>query len=245
MEVLEKGNGAVYEANRGDLLKEAGVLVLAGALMALLGQNAPTMRVLVTVIIAARFGMLYRRGDVFVFLTGALLGGGNDLLMVCGNICHYNAPTLLPVPFPDWMILVWGEVFLFFRRLMRFRPFLRPTDSASHGTDWALLLDFALLVPLKFVLFWYSATPWIVGTVLGGVLLVRYLVIAPPPHERRLLLAILILGPAYEFVLVASGLYEYGHTALLGMPVWLPAYWVYVFRVLKSLDDHLEPRLVK
>jgi hypothetical protein len=243
MGVREKENGAVYEASLGDLLKEAGVLILAGAVMALLGRNAPMMRTLVTVVLAARFAMLYRRGDVFVFLTGALLGGGNDLLMVCWNVCHYNAPTVLPVPFPDWMILVWGEVFLFFRRLMRFRPFLGPADGALPGTDWALLLDLAILIPLKIVLFRYSATPWIVGTVLGSTLLVRYLVIAPPLHERRLLLAILVLGPAYEFALVASGLYVYGHAAVFGMPVWLPAYWIYVFRVLKTLDDRLELRL--
>ncbi len=243
MDAREKENGTVYEANLAGLLGEAGVMILAGVLMALLSQRAPMMRSLLAVLLAVRFAMLHRRGDVIVFLIGAVLGGGNDLTMVCWNVCHYNAPTPLPVPFPDWMILVWGEVFLFFRRLMRFGPFLEPADGAVPGTDWALLLDLAILVPLKVVLFRYSATPWSVGTLLGSALLVRYLVIAPPLHERRLLLVILILGPAYEFALIASGLYVYEHGSVLGMPVWLMAYWVYVFRVLKTLDDRLERHL--
>ncbi len=163
--------------------------------------------------------------------------------MVWWKVCHYTAPTLMPVPFPDWMIPVWGEVFLFFRRLMRFQPFTGKAGAIPYGADWALLLDLALLIPLTVVFFGHASAPWLVATVLGSTLLLRYLIIAPPLHERLLLLAIVALGPAYEFVLVASGLYVYDHGAVFGLPVWLPAYWIYVFRVLKALDDRIEPRL--
>ncbi len=78
-DLTREGGGAPYGASLGDLLKEAGVLVLAAGLMALFSQNAPLMRALLALLAAARFFVLYRRGDIVVFLLGMALGGGNDL----------------------------------------------------------------------------------------------------------------------------------------------------------------------
>ena len=59
-----------------------------------------------------------------------------------------------------------------------------------------------------------------------------------------IMLAILILGPLYEIVLIAGGLYLYQTPVVFGMPLWLIIYWVFIFRVLKAVIDRMEYYLI-
>ena len=233
---------SAYESTSKELLAEAAVLLLVAAGVAVAGQRTGTMTVFIAALLAGRFALLYRRGDVVVFVLGIILGGGNDLLSMWQGVYRYTPPTLLPVPIPGWMVVFWGEAFLFFRRLMRYRPFLAG-DPVKRGLDLPLVLDLLMLIPLKRMLYHFAAVPWVPDLVFAVALLLRYLIAPPQAHERRLLLAILILGPLYEALLIAAGLYVYQHGIVLGMPVWLIVYWLYIFRVLKAIIDRLELRM--
>ncbi len=231
-----------YQSTFPELLAEAGVLLFIALMVAFFGSNTKAMSLIVAVVIAGRFAVLRRRGDVVIFLAGLLLGGGNDLLSMWRGVYWYTPPTILPVPIPVWMLFFWGEAFLFFRRLMRFGPFLGPEAGSARLLDRAFLLDLAILIPLRAVLYQTAAIPWVPDVFFATVLLVRYLILPPARHERRLLLTILVLGPFYEILLIAAGLYVYQHGVLFGMPLWLAIYWIYIFRVLKALADWMEGR---
>ena len=234
----EHTSGTPYLATWHDLLAESAVMILAAAAMAALGQTA-WMTIVIPCLIAARFSFLYRRGDVVVFLLGVVLGGGNDIISMWKGVYFYTPPTWLPVPIPVWMVLFWGEAFLFFRRLMRF-PGCVADESLRFPVDLPLVLDLAMLIPLKMALYRTASIPWVPDAVFAAALLIRYLVAPPLPHERRFLLTILVLGPLYEMVLVGSGLYVYQHPFLLGIPLWLIVYWIYILRILKGVVDRLE-----
>lgn len=109
--------------------------------------------------------------------------------------------------------------------------------------DVPLALNLLLLIPLKMTLHRCAAVPWLPDTVFTASLLERYLIVPPAPHERRLLLTFLVLGPLCEIILVAAGLYVYTNGIIFGLPVWLIIYWLFIFRLLKALVDRIEPRL--
>jgi hypothetical protein len=234
-----------YQATRTELLGEAAVMLAAAAGVACFGANTTLMTIFIAGLLVIRFFFMYRRGDVFVFVTGIILGGGSDILSVWHGVYRYAPPTLLPWSIPGWMVVFWGEAFLFFRRLMRSSPFLATHETRREGLDLPLALDLLLLVPLKRMVYRYAAAPWVPDTVFAVVLLLRYLLVPPQGHERRLLLTILVLGPLYEIALISAGLYRYQHGIILGMPVWLIIYWIYIFRVLKALLDRFELRICR
>ena len=233
-----------YGSSLSALIAEAAVLLFVAGGVALFGQRTGVMTVFIACVLVLRFIMLYRRGDVLVFVLGLVLGGGNDVLSMWQGVYFYTPPTLLPVPIPVWMVVFWGEAFLFFRRLMRYGPFVAD-DQMPQGLDTALVLDLLLLIPLKQVVYRTAGVPWVPDVVFAVALLLRYLVIPPRANERRLLLTILVLGPFYEALLIAAGLYVYQHGVVFGMPVWLIVYWLYIFRVLKAALDRIELRLAR
>lgn len=235
---MEQTPNAPYQATWRDLLAEAGVMILAAGAMAVLGQTK-WMTVIIPGLIAVRFLFLYRRGDVAIFVLGLVLGGGNDIMSMWKEVYFYTPETSLPVPIPLWMVLFWGEAFLFFRRLMRFPTFVAD-QSVSFPVDLPLVLDLAILIPLKMALYRTASVDWQPDAIFAAALLIRYIIAPPLRHERRLLLTILVLGPLYEIVLVWSGLYVYQHGIVFGMPLWLVVYWLYIFRVLKAIIDRFE-----
>jgi hypothetical protein len=74
---------------------------------------------------------------------------------------------------------------------------------------------------------------------------VRLLVFPPRPAERKLMLVILVLGPLYEALLIKGGLYEYQNGVVLGMPIWLVVYWVFISRVIKTVFDWMEGKIAR
>lgn len=235
---------APYQASTKELLAEAAVLLTVAGVVVPAGQNTLFMTGFIALLLAARFALLYRRGDILIFLLGLVLGGGNDLLSMWQGVYRYTPPTLLPVPIPGWMLVFWGEAFLFFRRLMRFRPFVDDA-TVTRVIDTPLALDLLMVIPLKRMLYRCAGMPWVPDVIFACALLLRYLIAPPQPHERRLLLTILLLGPFYEALLIAGGLYIYQHGVVFGMPVWLIVYWLYIFRVLKAIIDRIELRLAR
>ena len=235
--------GSPYEATTMELLSEAGIMILAAAGIYFLGPKNSNMPIFIAVLLVARFMVLYQRGDLVVFLLGVLLGGGNDVISMWRGVYYYTAPTVLPVPIPVWMVIFWGEAFLFFRRMMRYGPFLNATNLYLPRVDLPFALDMLLLVLFRTIIYRFAAVAWLPDMLFAVILLLRYLVLPPAPHERRLLLTILVLGPLYEIALISAGLYVYTNGIIFGMPVWLIVYWMFVFRLLKALMDRFEQYL--
>jgi hypothetical protein len=237
---LEIKSGRAYETTLNDLLAEAGVMALAVAAVYFLHGQGRVMPAAMGAIIALRFLLLNRRGDWIFFVLGVVLGGGNDLLSMYKGVYHYNAETVLPVPIPLWMVVFWGQVFVSFRKLMRFGPFKGSEQARLPVIDAPLALDIAIAVIYRMIIYRTASTPWLPDALFAAILIVRLLVLPPQLHERKLMLAMLVIGPLYEILLIGSRLYVYQTGVLLGMPLWLIVYWVFIIRALKAIFDRIE-----
>lgn len=200
---------------------------------------------IMAVIIIGRFLLLNRRGDWIFFLLGLFLGGGNDYLSMWRGVYRYTPPTILPVPIPIWVLFFWGQIFVAFHTLMRFGPFRGPEEPPKRLLDAPLALDIVVAVIYRMIIYRTASIPWLPDALYAVILIIRLLVIPPLDHERKLMLAILVIGPAYEIILMACGLYQYQTGVFFGMPLWLIIYWVFIIRALKAVFDRVEFWLIR
>ncbi len=228
-----------YVSTGRELFSEAGVLLFTALVIWFFNQRTPVMSIAMGLIIVFRFVFLNRRGDWVFLLMGIALGGGNDVMSMYKGVYWYTPPTILPVPIPVWMLFFWGEAFIFFRKLMRYGPFLGP-GGKPPAMDLPLAVDIGLFIIMRIIIYRWASTAWLPDAAFAGIMVARLLVLPPAAHERRLLIAILILGPAYEAVLIGCGLYVYRNPLILGVPLWLIIWWVFIFRVLKAVTDRIE-----
>jgi len=230
-----------YRTSTRELAAEVGVMAVALVLMSVLSRH-PAMPYAMAALIIGRFLLLNRRGDWLFFLIGVVVGGGNDLLSMSKGVYAYAAPTSLPVPIPLWMVIFWGQIFLSFRKLMRYGRFLGP-DTKPPLIDLPLALDLVVVVAYRMIIYRTAATPWLPDALYAAILVVRLLVAPPADNERRIMVAMLIIGPVYEMILISTGMYKYQTGVLFGMPLWLIVYWVFVVRMLKAVFDRVEHQL--
>ena len=233
-----------YRTTAAELAAEVAVMAAALLVMALCARHR-FMPAAMAAIIGGRFLLLNRRGDWVFFLIGVIVGGGNDLLSMSKGVYSYAAPTVLPVPIPLWMVVFWGQIFVSFRKLMRFGPFLGPDQPPARLLDAPLALDLAVAVIYRMIIYRTAAIPWQPDALFAAILVTRLLLIPPKEHERKLLLAMLVIGPVYEMILIGAGLYRYQTGVLFGMPLWLIVYWVFVSRMLKAIFDRVEHFLAR
>lgn len=241
---MEKSGRAAYESTRKELYSEAGVLLFTALVIWFFNQNTPVMSVAMGLIIISRFIFLNRRGDWVFLLMGIALGGGNDVMSMYKEVYRYTPQTILPVPIPVWMLFFWGEAFIFFRKLMRYGPFLGSGEKPPP-IDLPLAVDLGLFIILRMIIYRYSSVEWLPDAAFAGIMVARLLILPPPANERKLLIAILILGPVYEFILIGCGLYIYQNPFILGVPLWLIIWWVFIFRVLKAVTDRVEHKIAR
>jgi len=235
---LKTGSG--YRASGKDLIGEIIVLIIAAGLIFFFGQKTRIMSISIVLIILARFLILNRKGDWIFFLLGLFLGGGNDLISMYKGVYYYLPGTFLSLPIPAWMLLFWGEIFIFFRKLCRFGPFIGELPGFRRLIDLPLALDFLVAIIYRMVIYRLASRSWLPDAIFAGILIIRLLLAPPKTNERKLMLTILILGPLYEIFLIRSGLYVYQTGVVFGMPLWLIVYWVFIIRFLKAVFDRVE-----
>ena len=239
-EIIDKSEPRAYQTTLSELLSETAVLLLATLAIYFFFQNTKVMSVAFILIIIFRFLLLNRKGDVIFFLMGLVLGGGNDLMSMWKGVYYYTPATILPVPIPVWMLLFWGEIFVFFRKLMRYGPFLGPEGPPKRLLDLPLGFDLVLYVIYRMIIYRYASEPWLPDALYAGILVVRLLLLPPTANERKLMLTLLFLGPVYEIVLIRCGLYVYQNGFIMGLPLWLIIWWVFIIRVFKAITDRTE-----
>jgi len=239
--MTESYKNKAYQASGKDLFSEAAVLLLSAGFIYFLAHKTYVMSAVMAAIIILRFALLNRRGDYIFFLIGLVAGGGNDLLSMFKGVYAYLPPhDFTDLPIPVWMLFFWGEIFVFFRKLMRSGPFLGESRHVGKLIDLPLALDLVVVVTYRLIIYRTASHPWHPDALFAVILIVRLLLAPPKSHERRLMLLMLFLGPLYEIMLIASRLYHYQTGVVLGMPVWLIIYWVFVVRFLKAVFDRVE-----
>jgi len=232
-----------YQTTARELVAEALVLILAAASIYFFARKTYLMSAVMLGIIIFRFVFCYRKGDLIFFFLGFVLGGGNDLISMYKKVYAYlPAPDISLLPIPMWVLLFWGLIFVFFRKLMRFGPFLG--EPPKRLIDQPLLLDGLILVIYRMIIYRTADRFWLPDALFAAILVLRLLVSVPSKNERRLMLTMLVLGPAYEIWLIHCGLYVYQTGFFYGMPLWLIVYWVFVIRLLKAIFDRIETRVV-
>ena len=230
-----------YQASGKELLSEAAVLLVSAAFIYFFAHRTYVMSGIMAAIIILRFALLNRRKDYIFFLIGLVVGGGNDLLSMYKGVYAYLPPhDFTDLPIPVWMLFFWGEIFVFFRKLMRFGPFLGGNKHVEKLIDLPLALDFVVVITYRLIIYRTASQPWHPDALFAVILIIRLLLAPPLSHERKLMLLMLFLGPLYEIMLIASRLYSYQTGVVFGMPLWLIIYWVFVVRFLKAVFDRLE-----
>jgi hypothetical protein len=230
-----------YQASAGEMLSEAAVLLVAAGFIYFLAHKTYAMSAVMASILILRFLLLNRRGDYVFFLIGLMAGGGNDLLSMYKGVYAYLPPhDFTDLPIPAWMLFFWGEVFIFFRKLMRFGPFLGKSGCITKWIDWPLAMDLVVVIGYRMLIYRTASHAWLPDALFAAILVVRLLLVPPKSNERKLMLIMLLLGPLYEIILIAAGLYRYQTGVVFGMPLWLIVYWVFVVRFLKAIFDRVE-----
>jgi len=229
-----------YKASRKDLFGEVMVLLLAGGAIYYFGDKTRLMSIIIAVLILMRFSILNRKADWFFFVLGVILGGGNDILSMYKGVYHYVPGSFLSLPIPFWMVVFWGEIFIFFRKLCRFGPFLGQLPGFQKLIDIPITLDLFVAIIYRVIIYRLASRYWLPDALFASILILRLLLAPPKPNERKLMLTILLLGPLYEIFLIKSGLYEYQTGVIFGMPLWLIIYWVFIIRFLKAIIDRIE-----
>ncbi len=237
---IDRPEPRAYRASLGELLSEAALLIITALAICLFSQNTKVMSIVFALIIIFRFVLLNRRGDIIFFSMGVILGGGNDLMSMWRGVYYYTPTTILPVSIPVWMLLFWGEIFVFFRKLIRYGPLLRPETTRKRLLDLPLALDIILFAIYRIIIYRYASVPWLPDALYAGIFVVRLLLMPPTTDERKLMITILLLGPLYEITLVKCGLYVYQNGFIWGLPLWLIIWWVFIIRMFKAFIDRIE-----
>jgi hypothetical protein len=233
-----------YKTTSRELLAETGVLLLAALAIYFFVKRTYLMSAVIAGLVIVRFLFCYRKGDLIFFFLGFTLGAGNDLLSMYKHVYYYlPAPDISRLPIPMWMFLFWGEIFVFFRKLMRWGPFLG--EPPQKVIDQPLFLDLLIVLLYRLIIYRLASRFWVPDAIFATILVLRLLVSPPAKNERWLMLTMLVLGPAYEIWLIHCGLYVYQTGFLWGMPIWLIIYWVFIVRLLKAVYDRVEFYLIQ
>lgn len=250
----------VIDTPRQRLAWEVAFLVPVTVAVAVLGACAAvdvTCTVILTVVfactIAARFLLVNAPGDWIFFLFGIVAGGGNDLMSMANGVYAYTSIPLLPFLqglMPAWNVAFWGQVFLLFRKVFNVdwfagEPF-QPAGTMLRGwVSWRLVIDLAILVVLRLIVYTWFMDPVVPGTLYGLIVGARILA-GRPRRNELLIIAILPYAFMFEGLMVTFGLYVYHNPVFLGMPAWLLLWWVFLVPFLfKHLFDMIEHALAR
>lgn len=238
------------------LIWETFFLVTMLTFIAVFGRNAAT-NVLYTIIISLLFGinliirflLINEKGDGLFYLFGVIAGGGNDLMSMVNGVYRYTSITIIPLLsglMPFWMILFWGQIFLVFRKIFNIswckgEEFKKEGILLSGWIDKKLIFDIVLVIILRLIIYnTYMLDIWIPTLFYAIGIGLRFLIF-PPKRNELLLIAILPYAFIFEGLLVLFGLYIYYNPVLLGMPLWLYLWWIFLVPfVLKEFFDRLE-----
>lgn len=234
-----------YKTSERELVGEAMVLLSIVFFVFLFGQDTGIISIILPIILVLRFILLYRKGDSLYFVLGFILGGGNDLLSMFRGVYHYTPEAIVNLPIPIWMLLVWGEGFIFLRKLLRHDFFIEKGETQNRLMNQPLILDLAIFAVFRLIIFRYASVAWLPGALYASIFSIRLLIFPPRKYERKLMLTVFLLGPLFEIMLIKAGLYVYQNGVFFGMPLWLIIYWVFISRVIKTGSDWVECNIIE
>ena len=199
--------------------------------------------------IIVRFLLINQKGDWIFFVFGVIAGGGNDLMSMMREVYNYTSVTIIPFLnglLPLWSIVFWGQVFLIFRKMFNIEWF-KGEDFRKEGkflkgwVDYALILDLILIVILRIIIYsTYNLDMWI-PALLYAIFIIARLLIFHPKKNQLLIIAALPYAFIFEGLMVIFGLYVYINPIILGMPLWLILWWIFLVPiVLKEIFDRIE-----
>ncbi len=205
--------------------------------------------VLFSINLLVRFLLINEEGDWLFYIFGVIAGGGNDLMSMVNGVYKYTSITIIPMLtglMPLWMILFWGQIFLLFRKIFNVNWFkgeeFKKDGILFNGwVDKKLIFDIILVIILRIVIYnTYMLDIWISALVYSVGIGIRFIIF---PLKKNELLIIVILPYAFLFegLMVLFGLYIYYNPVLLGIPLWLFLWWIFLVPiVLKEMFDRIE-----
>lgn len=220
------------------------------------GQLAST-HVIYTIIISIVFGLnltirfllLNEKGDWLFYLFGVAFGGGNDLMSMINGVYNYTSVTILPFLaglLPLWMILFWGQICLLFRKVFNVEwfkgeEFQKDGRFLKGWIDERIIIDIIILFVLRMTIYrTYLLDMWVPALIYAIGIGVRF-IIFPPKKNELLIMVILPYAFLFEGLMVLAGLYVYYNPILLGMPLWLYLWWIFLVPiVVKEFFDRFE-----
>ena len=229
------------------------VIIVATAFFGQLAALDVIYTIILTIIfsvnIVIRFLTINQKGDWIFFVFGVIAGGGNDLMSMMREVYNYTSVTIIPFLdglLPLWSIVFWGQVFLIFRKMFNLQWF-KSEDFKKDGRflkgwiDYELIVDIILIVILRIIIYsTYHLEMWI-PALFYAIFVSARLVIFRPKKNQLLIIAVLPYAFIFEGLMVIFGLYVYINPIILGMPLWLLLWWIFLVPiVLKEIFDRIE-----
>ena len=234
------------------------VIIVATAFFGQLAALDVIYTIILTIIfsvnIVIRFLTINQKGDWIFFVFGVIAGGGNDLMSMMREVYNYTSVTIIPFLdglLPLWSIVFWGQVFLIFRKMFNLEWF-KGENFQKNGRflkgwiDYELIVDIILIVILRIIIYsTYNLEMWI-PALLYAIFISGRLLIFRPKKNQLLIIAVLPYAFIFEGLMVIFGLYVYVNPIILGMPLWLLLWWIFLVPiVLKEIFDRIEYVLKK
>lgn len=200
-----------------------------------------------------------RAGELVLLLVATAFGAFNDWSSVVRHrIYDYTVPTDLGgfSSIPSWMLLYWGMILRFVLTLSHARRLGLPPLSSDlrgrGGVGGRALVLLGMVVLTRQGIYRLYDRPLLSFLPFAAALGVYLAVFVPDARRRRLLAAVIVLGPAVEVLYIRVGhLHAYHQGLLFGVPVWIALWWglaVLVWeelgtRLMDAVERALGPRL--
>ena len=107
--------------------------------------------------------------------------------------------------------------------------------------DERIIIDIIILIILRMAIYrTYLLDMWVPALIYAIGIGIRFLIF-PPKKNELLIIVILPYAFLFEGLMVIAGLYVYNNPLLLGMPLWLYLWWIFLVPiVVKEFFDRFE-----
>lgn len=224
------------------------LILTISAAICLFADQLVLMTVLVPVCLVARMGLwtVFTRGlgrrlsaELVFFGICILLGAFNDWNSVVRHrIYDYTVPHFFPgfSTIPIWMLLYWGAILRFLATAASW-PRLGASSQLANQTRLGtktfsnatlkVVVLLLLVLATRQTIYRFFPDPILSWLPFAVALFAYVLMFSLDVHRTRLVLLMLVLGPAIEVLYIQVGhLHEYQLGWIFGVPLWIQLWWL-------------------
>jgi len=196
-----------------------------------------------TALTVTAFIFFNKKNDSIFFLSGLLLGGLGESLVVLSGAWCYSKPLIFGIPL--WLPIYWGISVMVIRRLeLLFAARLKLDVQYPGKFNLKLLLffviNYAVLIAIMSFFWRNSAITFIL--ILS---MVSMHIFKASKSEIFFALFIAVSGPMLEIFSIHLGIWNYGNPDIVKIPIWIFLGYAYFSIILRKFAISLSELFVK